>query len=286
LPELHEAWIDDLKRMQDVLGEIHDLDVLSETARSVGAFETPVQRVTWRNAIAGERLQRLAQYRSRMLARSKNSLWTNWRAGLPDGEALHRAVLRKFEIWSALRDPDRLHTENVLELSLRIFDFLRDEKLLKFPDVDGISPRDLLNIAVLGHEAGHAKAGKHHKAVVKVFDKLDVPPGWSPVHLHMVGLIARYHIGAPPNEAQRQYASLRKSARRVVDRLAGILRLADAVERQRDMASREVNIARNDGNIVISAAGVHDRTRQAERIASARHLLESVCGLPIVVRPM
>ena len=47
LPELHDAWIKDMKDIQDVLGEIHDLDVLSETARTIHAFSvktmTPAQ---------------------------------------------------------------------------------------------------------------------------------------------------------------------------------------------------------------------------------------------------
>ena len=283
LPELHDLWIKDLKEMQDVLGEIHDLDVLSETALTIRVFQSPEQRATWRNAIQTERSKRLEKYRARMLG--KDSLWTKWRGGLPSGEELRKAILKKFEIWSSLRDSDRLHTEGVAELSLDLFDFLTAEKLLKAPDVDKVSQRDLLTVAVLGHEAGRLKSGKHHKTVVKVFDKLDVPPGWSPRHLHIAGLIARYHTGAPPNESQKPYAGLRKSDRTVVDRLAGVIRLADAVESQRDLAAREVSIVRNNGNIVITAAGVHDRTRQAERIAAARHLLESVCGMPILVRP-
>lgn len=283
LPELHDKWIKDLKEMQDLLGEIHDLDVLSETARTVGAFENGEQRTRLHNAIVNERSSRLEKYRAKMLG--KHSLWLVWRAELPSGEPLRKAILKKFETWSALRDPDRLHTEGVLEFSLELFDFLASEKLLKPVDVEGVAQRDLLTVAILGHEAGRLKKGKHHKAVVKVFDNLDLPPGWLPLHLHIAGLIARYHTGAPPSEAQKQYAGLRKSARLVVDRLGGVIRLADAVERQRDLAAREVTIARNNGNIVITAAGVHDRTRQAERIAAARHLLESVCGMPIMVRP-
>jgi exopolyphosphatase/guanosine-5'-triphosphate,3'-diphosphate pyrophosphatase len=216
----------------------------------------------------------------------KNSLWLKWRAGLPSGETLRKAILTKFETWSALRDADRLHTEGVLDLSLQLFDFLATEKLLKFTDVDGVPQRDLLTVAILGHEAGRGKSGKHYKAVVKVFDKLDVPPGWSAMHLHIAGLMARYHTGAPPNESQKQFAGLRKSARVVVERLAGIIRLADAVERQRDLAARDLSIARSNGSIVITAAGVRDRTQQAEHIAAARHLLESVCNMPIIVRPI
>lgn len=283
LPELHDAWIKDLKDMQDVLGEIHDLDVLSQTARAIGAFRVPDERARWRDAIVAERSKRLNKYRNKMLGR--DSLWLRWTAGLPSGEVLRKAILKKFETWAFLRETDHAHTDAVVRLSLDLFDFLVAEKLLKDGDVDGVAQRDLLTVAALGHEAGRLKKGSHHKAVVKVFDKLDVPPGWSPLHLHMAGLIARYHTGAPPSDTQKQYARLRKSIRSIVDRLAGIIRLADALERQRDTAGLNVSIDRNNGNIVIAAAGIHERTKAAERIAAARHLLESVCGIPIVVRP-
>jgi len=283
LPELHEAWIKDLKDMQDLLGEIHDLDVLTETALRIHAYSDLEERTRWRNVIVAERSKRLEKYRAKMIG--KESLWMKWREGLPSGEALCDAILKKFELWSVLRDPDRLHTEAVLELSLRLFDFFVSERLLKPGDIQGVPQRDLLTVAVLGHEAGRLKPGSHHKKVVKVFDQLDVPPGWSPLHLHLAGMIARYHRGAPPNEGQKKYAGLQKPVRSVLDRLAGVIRLADSIERQRDMAARDVNVARNNGNIVITAAGVHDRTSQAERIAAARHVLESVCGMPILVRP-
>lgn len=283
LPELHDQWIKELKDVQDMLGEIHDLDVLSETARTVHAFEAPDRQAHWREAMQAERTKRLERYREKMLG--KQSLWAEWRAGLPSGDKLRTAILKKFELWSALRDPDRLHTEKVVRLSVELFDFLTRERLLKAADVDGVAQRDLLTIAVLGHEAGRLKPGKHHKTVVKVFEKLDIPPGWLPIHLRIAGLVARYHTGAPPSQTQKQYAPLTRSAKTVVDRLAGVIRLADALERQRDASAYEVSIARNNGHIVILAAGVHDRTREAERISAARHLLESVCGVPIVVRP-
>ncbi len=283
LPELHDAWIKDLKEMQDLLGDVHDLDVLSETARRLRVFDTPEQQADWRDAIHAERIKRLQGYRSRMLG--KQSLWAEWRAGLPSGDALRQAILKKFEIWAALRDSDRLHTESVLQLSLNVFDFMSRERLLKNADVEGVAQRDLLTIAVLGHEAGRLKSGKHHKKVVKEFEKLDLPPGWLPIHLRIAGMVARYHTGAPPNASQTRYAVLPKASKAVVDRLGGIIRLADALERQRDGSATDINIVRNNGHIVITAAGVHDRTRQAERISAARHLLESACGIPIVVRP-
>jgi CHAD domain-containing protein len=281
LPELHEAWMKDLKHMQDLLGEVHDLDVLAETATRIRAFENPQQLSAWRLNLQGERVKRVDEYRLQM--KGPDSLWNRWRSGLPDGEQLRTAILKKFELWSSLRDPDRLHTEAVLRTSLDLFDFLLQEKLLTAKDVEGVSQRDLLTVAVWGHEAGRGVKGKHHKQVVKLFEKLDVPPGWSPLHLRIAGLVARYHTGAPPNGTHKDYASLRKAERDMVDRLAGIIRFADGLERERDGVVGDFNVRRNNGNIEVNATGIKPRTRAAERVAAARHLLESVCGVPIVM---
>ncbi|MGZ4788139.1 MAG: hypothetical protein ACXVZX_06440, partial [Terriglobales bacterium] len=147
-----------------------------------------------------------------------------------------------------------------------------------------VSQRDLLTVAVLGHEAGRLESGKHHKAVVKVFEKLDVPPGWSALHLRIAGLVARYHRGAPPSDGHSEYRTLRKSAKNVVNRLAGVIRLADALDRGRNGIGSEVVIGRNHDSVVLSAWGLPERTKEAEKIAAARHLLESVAGVAVVVK--
>ncbi|MGZ4815612.1 MAG: CHAD domain-containing protein [Terriglobales bacterium] len=282
LPDLHDAWIRDLKAMQDVLGEIHDLDVLAATARQIRAYTNPEERTRWRNVIVTERKARLEKYRAKMLGR--HSLWTEWREGLPSGEKLRQAILKKFEVWAFLREDDHLHTEGVLDIGLKLFDFLSGEKLLPAMDFEGVSQRDLLTVAVLGHEAGRLESGKHHKAVVKVFEKLDVPPGWSALHLRIAGLVARYHRGAPPSDGHSEYRTLRKSAKNVVNRLAGVIRLADALDRARNGIGGEVVIGRNHDSVVLSAWGLPERTKEAEKIAAARHLLESVAGVAVVVK--
>src|SRR6185312_6788300 len=81
LPVLHQSWSGDLKEVQDILGEIHDLDVLWQTALQIKAFPDAVARAKWRTRLMQEREQRLAMYRSKMIG--KNSLWTVWRESLP-----------------------------------------------------------------------------------------------------------------------------------------------------------------------------------------------------------
>ena len=59
LPAEHKAWGNDLKEMQDVLGEVHDLDVLWATATSCHVFPDQDSRRRWYERILSERAKRL-----------------------------------------------------------------------------------------------------------------------------------------------------------------------------------------------------------------------------------
>ena len=51
LPEHYANWSDDLKRVQDMLGEIHDLDVLAEAVKKSDFHETEDSLKTWQEII-------------------------------------------------------------------------------------------------------------------------------------------------------------------------------------------------------------------------------------------
>ncbi len=278
LPDKYEGWHKDLKKMQDLLGEVHDLDVLGDTASAIHAFENPQQRQQWTTTVRRERQQRVDAYRAKMVGRQ--SLWGKWRSGLLDGEALHAAVLKTFETWSRFRDPDVVHTRRILAMSMAILDKLEQRS----ENYAGVSFRDLLAVAVLTHEVGHDKKRKHHKETVHMLDRLDTPPGWSPVHLHLVGMIARYHRGALPNESQKLYAMLGVDVKPIVNLLGGIIRLAEAVDRGRGSSVAKIKVEKLECVLMIHASGYRDSVKTAEKIAAARHLLEYAVGIPILVR--
>jgi CHAD domain-containing protein len=85
LPQRYATWAPELKRMQDLLGEVHDLDVLRAEIRSrCGTFEEGVV-AAWLNKIEKERTARLEEFRARVS--EPNSPWHAWRAELPFGYA-------------------------------------------------------------------------------------------------------------------------------------------------------------------------------------------------------
>jgi CHAD domain-containing protein len=74
LPAEHKAWSNDLKHMQDLLGEVHDLDVLWATAQACHIFPDEASRQTWHARIVKERAKRIDEYREHTVG--PDSLWT------------------------------------------------------------------------------------------------------------------------------------------------------------------------------------------------------------------
>lgn len=93
LPRRHAAWAADLKRAQDLLGDVHDLDVLRRRIRREAARLDPATVAPWIARIASERTARLEQFLAENAG--AKSPWPAWRAGLSVGRALVPSSLPK-----------------------------------------------------------------------------------------------------------------------------------------------------------------------------------------------
>jgi CHAD domain-containing protein len=91
LPRHYESWAEDLKEMQDFLGEVHDLDVLRTDIRR--RFRDLDSRVAaeWLGRIDEPRKLRLEKFLSK--TSGKESLWLDWRSGLQGGNTLRPVSL-------------------------------------------------------------------------------------------------------------------------------------------------------------------------------------------------
>ena len=282
LPEIHERLSNGLKEVQDLLGEIHDLDVLWDTALRAGFLEAPEDRQRWAERIRAERDARVGKYREKMIG--KDSLWSVWRSSLPQAEKANQAVFKKLSTWASFLDSDFQHSRKIARLSLQLYDGLARVGAL---EVDGRHSRELLQAAATMHDVGRAEGNAgHHKATGRLIRKLDLPFGWEPEDLDMVALIARYHRGALPSTNHKRLAGLPESLQRVIKSLAGVLRLADVLDRPHSSAIGKLKVTKRGDMVVIYAEGLEEGGRMGENIAGARYLLETICGIPIMVRPL
>lgn len=79
LPQRYEVWAEDLKRMQDLLGDVHDLDVLRSDVRRISAQLKPAIASAWPEKIDRERKSTLHEFLARTAG--PESPWLTWRAG-------------------------------------------------------------------------------------------------------------------------------------------------------------------------------------------------------------
>jgi CHAD domain-containing protein len=79
LPQRYAMWEKDLKRFQDLLGEIHDLGVLRSLIRRVGKKIDKAAVERWVTKIDDARKTRLAEFQGK--SESANSPWLIWRDG-------------------------------------------------------------------------------------------------------------------------------------------------------------------------------------------------------------
>lgn len=86
LPQRYELWSEDLKAMQDLLGDLHDLDVLrSQIRRQAERFDSALMK-QWLEKLDHERKARLDEFRAKTA--NGNSPWIVWRAGFQWGHAM------------------------------------------------------------------------------------------------------------------------------------------------------------------------------------------------------
>ena len=314
LPAEHKAWSDDLKHLQDLLGEVHDLDVLWATALSCHVFADEASSKTWHLRISEERTKRIDEYRKRTVG--TDSLWNVWRAGLPQGKQIQAIATRRMKLWAKALDPDFAHSERVARLSLELYDGLVASGLLStgpsnsLRETNGAAAdaRTSLYAAALLHDVGKTKGNKgHHKESSDLIKKHGTPLGWKPENLSRAAIVARFHAGALPLRSHKILRDLLPEEQKTIIRLSAILRLANAFDVAHDGHIRKLKIEntlapprshtrRTNGflrkpptlgknqALVITAEGYADGTPTAQALAAERYLLETVLRRPVVVK--
>ncbi len=315
LPEQHKSWSDDLKHMQDLLGEVHDLDVLWAAAVSCHVFPDDASRKSWHARILEERTKRIDEYRSRMVGPA--SLWDEWRAGLPQGKQIPQIATQRMKLWAKALDPDFAHSERVARLALQLYDGLAAAGLLdrasapsltEASNRNGSDARASLNLAALLHDVGKAKGKKgHHKESLDLIKKHGVPLGWKPEAMTRAAIVARFHVGALPTRSHKVLRDLLPDEQKIIIQLAAILRLANAFDNGHDGHVRKLQIEnpgpkhkdskrRTNGflrklpvlgpneAVVIGAEGFVAGSSTAQAVAAERYLLETMLRRPVVVK--
>lgn len=169
------------------------------------------------------------------------------------------------------------HAEHVAALCDRLFDGLRAEHGLD------ARYRLLLRVAALLHETGlFVNSRNHHKHSMYLIQNSDLF-GLTQADIELVALVARYHRRSMPLPTHPLYDALSRERRLIVQALAALLRVADALDRGHAQRVRQLDIARERDRFTITIAGVDDLAVERAALREKGDLFEAVYGAPVVL---
>ena len=176
------------------------------------------------------------------------------------------------------------HAESVLVLARQLFDQTKELHGL------GERARVLLEAAALLHDVGVAVNNDgHHKHSQYLIESTELV-GLGSYERHLVAMLARYHRKAMPSREHSDYMALRRRERAMVERLAALLRLADALDRQHASVVVGVEARLRGKTLALHAILAPDSdtglTLEAKAVAAKGALFEQLFGYrPKVMQP-
>lgn len=189
-----------------------------------------------------------------------------------------RQVLASAEALGEKYRWDAPHCKKVAQLTLRLFDDLRKEH--------GMGDRDrvLLEVAALLHDIGnYVSLRGHHKhswyllSVSEIF-------GLTQDDMAVVANVARYHRRALPQKSHLPYMALDRESRVKANKLAAILRVANALDADHLQKIQDVRLINEDGEWVLEVEGAGDLTMERLAALARSDLITEVFGRRLAFR--
>jgi exopolyphosphatase/pppGpp-phosphohydrolase len=191
----------------------------------------------------------------------------------PDQQPVLQAVLRlaqtcEFEV---------THTLQVTHLAVRLFDDLQPLHQL------GQTERSWLVYAALLHDIGWIEGWKeHHKVSLRIILTTPMLPFSNKERL-LIGSIARYHRKSLPVIKHDHFAALSPDEREKVKVLAGLLRLADALDHSHQQRIRDIRCKVGAKKISIVCTVNQDAAEEKAAIQEKSDLLQHSLQRAIVI---
>lgn len=193
-------------------------------------------------------------------------------------EDFERQVLASAEALGQRYRLDRAHGQHVMALATRLFDELREEHGL------GDRERLLLKVAALLHDVGvYVSLRAHHRHSQYILAASQIF-GLSDEDTAIVSNIARYHRRGSPQKSHLPYVALDRQDRLLVNKLAAILRVANALDAEHAQKVRDLHIVRRGSTWLLELDGTGDLTMERLAATARADMLAETFGRPLVVQ--
>jgi len=187
-----------------------------------------------------------------------------------DREAIQSAlaIAQKFRV-------DMTHAERTRSLAVQLFDQLINEHRL------GPRHRLLLEVAAILHEVGTFVSSRaHHKHSQYLIANSEVL-GLTQDELALVANIARYHRRSRPKPSHPDYITLPRERRMIVNKLAALLRVADAMDISRTQQIDSFESRIDNNGLIISVRTGGDLTLEHRSVAEKADMFQDIYGLDV-----
>lgn len=175
-------------------------------------------------------------------------------------------------------DYDREHAEQVARLSLQIFD--RTQVIHQLSSLD----RELLEYSALLHDIGYyISYEKHHRHAYYLIKNVSMN-GFSEAETDIMALVARYHRRSLPKKSHPWFNNLPKGARRRVQWLAAILKIADALDRSHFSVVEGIKIRNYSDKIIIQVEASDDSEYEIWEAKQKCELLQKLVKREVVFK--
>ena len=188
---------------------------------------------------------------------------------------LRKSIILSAKTIGAKYQVDAQHAEHVTDLALRLFDELQAEH--------GLTPRCrlLLEVAGLLHEVGKFVSNRsHHKHSQYLISNAEIL-GLRRWDIAIVSQVARYHRRSVPKSSHLEYTALPREDRMIIDKLAAILRVADALDKGHWRQVHNFEVERQEQDLVIHVKNASDLTLERRALAVKNDLFLDIFGIRV-----
>lgn len=173
---------------------------------------------------------------------------------------------------------DEKHARQVASLSSSLYRALQSEHMLP--------PRFelMLRVAGLLHEIGLFVSNRsYHKHSMYLILNSELF-GLSHEDMLKIAMVARYHRRASPQPYHEGFSTMNRDARLAVSKMAAILRVADALDRNRMQQVRTLRCTREEGHLVVWVRDIEDLTLERLALREKGNFFEEVYGMKVIFR--
>ena len=168
---------------------------------------------------------------------------------------------------------DAKHAHQVAQLAVRLYDELKA--------VHRMPPRYrlLLRVAAILHEiGGFVSSRAHHKHSYYLISHSPIY-GLRQRESEIVANTARYHRRSAPKTSHLDYMNLSRGDRIIVNKMASLLRVADALDRGHASQIRDFHLDIRSSEAVISVPNTTDLSLERRALAQKQDMFEETFGL-------